>query len=83
MAKYPVRVKIRKRGAVALMNSPEMQAILREQSRAVASRAGEGFFSSVQQGKTRAHGRVRAATKEAAEKNLRENTLVKALGGGT
>ncbi|MCI7551899.1 MAG: hypothetical protein MSS97_06205 [Arcanobacterium sp.] len=74
-------MKIYKKGAIELMNSPSMQNVLREHTRDIAGRAGQGFYSSVQTGKTRAHGRVRTGTAEAAEKNQRENTLLKALGG--
>ena len=70
-------------GVREVMNSPGMQAILREQAEQVAGRAGEGFEGNVQPGKNRAHGRVYAATWEAVGHNRKHNTLLKALGGGT
>lgn len=48
----------------------------------IASAAGKGFESSVQQGKTRPHGVVKAATFKARRDNARHNTLLKALNAG-
>lgn len=77
-----VTVKHNKAGYIELMNSSQMQAILREQAEQVAARAGDGFEVSVQPGKNRAHARVNAATWEAVARNRKHNTLLKALGGG-
>lgn len=48
----------------------------------IAASAGTGFESSVQQGKTRPHGVVKAATFKARRDNARHNTLLKALNVG-
>lgn len=48
----------------------------------IASAAGKGFEPSVQQGKTRPHGVVKAATFKARRDNARHNTLLKALNVG-
>lgn len=48
----------------------------------IASAAGKGFESSVQQGKTRPHGVVKAATFKARRDNARHNVLLKALNAG-
>ncbi|MDY5132242.1 hypothetical protein [Actinotignum urinale] len=65
------------------LNSPSVQALLGEQAQKVATRAGDGFETSVRAGKNRAHGRVYAATWRAVGRNRRDNTLLKALGGGS
>lgn len=44
--------------------------------------AGKGFEASVQQGKTRPHGVVKAATFKARRDNARHNALLKALNAG-
>lgn len=48
----------------------------------IASAAGKGFESSVQQGKTRPHGVVKAVTFKARRDNARYNVLLKALEAG-
>ena len=48
----------------------------------IASAAGTGFESSVQQGKTRPHGVVKAATFKARRDTVRHNALLKALNAG-
>lgn len=48
----------------------------------IASAAGKGFEPSVQQGKTRPHGVVKATTFKARRDNARHNTLLKALNAG-
>ena len=49
---------------------------------ACAGAAGKGFEPSVQQGKTRPHGIVKAATFKARRDNARHNALLKALNAG-
>ena len=48
----------------------------------IATAAGTGFEASVQQGKTRPHGVVKAATFKARRDNARHNALLKALNAG-
>lgn len=48
----------------------------------IASAAGKGFEASVQQGKTRPHGVVKAATFKARRDTVRHNALLKALNAG-
>lgn len=48
----------------------------------IAAAAGKGFEASVQQGKTRPHGVVKAATFKARRDNARHNALLKALNAG-
>ena len=48
----------------------------------IAEAAGKGFEPSVQQGKTRPHGVVKAATFKARRDNARHHALLKALNAG-
>lgn len=48
----------------------------------IATAAGKGFEASVQQGKTRPHGVVKAATFKARRDTVRHNALLKALNAG-
>lgn len=81
MAK-PVRVRLKSGNIRALLNRGDVQALLLEHAQAIASRAGDGHSADVQAGKARAHARVSADTQRARRKNIRENTLLKAMGGG-
>lgn len=78
-----VRIKVNSSGVREYLNSPSVQALLGEKAQQVAARAGAGFESSVRAGKNRAHGRVYAATWQAVGRNRRDNSLLKALGGGS
>ena len=69
------------KGVQELLKSPEMQNILREDVRAIAGRAGDGYFSDVKVHKKRAVGRAYPGTAEARHDNYENNTLLKAIGG--
>ena len=77
-----VKFKINSAGLVELMKSSQMQAVLAEYGSEIASNAGTGYsFNQVQSG-DRAKAFVHAVTKEAIKDNLKNNTLLKAVGGG-
>ena len=67
-------------GLNELMKGSEMQAVLTEAGNAVASAAGSGYGVRTHVASFVAITNVYPETKEAAEKNYDENTLVKALG---
>jgi len=67
-------------GLNELMKSSEMQTALTEAGNAVASAAGSGYGVRTHVADWVAITNVFPETKEAAEKNLEDNTLVKALG---
>lgn len=48
----------------------------------ITEAAGAGFGASVQQGKTRPHGVVKAVTAKGRIRNARSNVLLKAMGAG-
>lgn len=70
-------------GVAELMRSDAMQAVLQDYARNVQGRAGSGYGISTHVGKTRANCSVYAATGEARRDNSQNNTLLKALGGGS
>ena len=78
-----VRVKMLSAGAVALMNSAEMQAILLEHGQGVADRAGAGFVADVQPGRGRAHAMVKSTDYQSMRAQAKDNVLLKAIGGGS
>ena len=67
-------------GLNELMKSGEMQAHLQQAGQAVASAAGGDCGVRVHQASFVAIANVYPDSKEAAEKNYKENTLLKALG---
>ena len=76
-----VKVELNSAGIQELLKSSEIQSTCMEQAKAVARRAGDGFAVDSYVGKTRVNAMVFADTAEANKRNLRENTLLKALGG--
>lgn len=79
MAKDKPKFYINRAGGRALMQSTEMQNLLRELASGVQGRAGSGFESEIYVAGTRAVATVSAATREAYRDNLQNNTLSKAL----
>lgn len=71
-------------GVSELLKSKEMTDIIKNQSINVQNRAGSSsdFEVVVKKGKKRTYSKIQAKTKKAIRKNLKENTLVKALFGG-
>lgn len=69
-----------------LRHSPQVRSLVDSTAAQIASRAGSGFEWSSRQGARNPSGRWRAivypATFSARAKNARDNTLVRALGGG-
>lgn len=69
------------KGVVALMKSEEMKELLGSFGKRVASSAGDGYESSPINSSDRSKVFVYADTSEAKQDNLKNNTLLKALGG--
>lgn len=75
-----VTIKLNIPGLRQLRNDPGVMAELQKQANSIAQRAGEGFVADkVTKGSTRARCRVHADTAEAYYKNLKHNTLAKAI----
>lgn len=75
------KFKLNGAGVRELLQSGEMQSILSEYAASTASRAGDGYASSVHMGQKRAYANVYPDTHDAYTENLENNTLLKALGG--
>lgn len=74
-----VKFKLNYEGVSQLMKSPEMQGVLIDYANKIQSRAGDGY--SVHVGPRRANVSVRTETDAAAQDNLDNNTLLKAVRG--
>lgn len=82
MAKSKVKFELNKAGVVQLLQSDEMEAALNTYGLQVASRAGDGYGHITVPSEDRVKCFVRARTKKARRDNMKNNTLLKALGGG-
>ena len=70
-------------GVGALLKSPEMASVCESYARDVQARAGAGYEVDTYVGRTRVNASVHAETDEARRDNFDNNTLLKALGGGS
>ena len=66
-------------GVRALMQSEEMQGILKEKANNALNSLGEGYKSDTYVGKTRANVMVYADTYQAKSDNLKNNSILKAV----
>ena len=83
MSKKNVRVEISTAGARALMTSPRMIAVLEAKADRALQALPGGYDKDVYpSGKTRANVAVYAKTFSARRDNARNNSLLKAIGGG-
>lgn len=74
------RVELNSAGVLELLKSAEMAAICQSYAGSVAQRAGTGYEVSTYTGRTRVNASVRCATDDAWRDNLKNNTLIKAVG---
>lgn len=74
------RVELNSDGVRELLQSSEMAGICRSLAEGIAGRAGTGYEVTTYTGKTRVNASVHAATEEARKDNLKNNTLLKAVG---
>ena len=77
-----IHVELNEKEVRNMMRSSEMMAICREYAAGIASEAGAGYGVSTYVGKTRVNASAYAETEKAHRDNLKNNTLLKALGGG-
>lgn len=78
-----IKIELNSAGIREMLKSePVRQACMQEASR-IASRAGDGYVSESRSYPERSGAAVYPNTPKAAMDNLRNNTLLKAMGGGT
>ena len=74
-----LRVELNRSGVRELLKSPEMAALLQEQTDAIAGRCGDGYGTDTALMETRMIASVFTDTKEAYRDNLDNNTILRAL----
>lgn len=77
-----VRIELDPKGIEALLKSDEVQDELERRGERIAAAAGPGHEVDVWIGFDRAHVTVRTATREAAVREARDHTLLRALDAG-
>ena len=74
-----VRFELNRAGVRELLQSSEMQNIVRGYAETVQRRAGDGYEVSVYTGRNRVNASVKAETSAAYRDTVENNTLLKAL----
>lgn len=72
-----VKFELNRAGVARLLKSPEMREVIESYAGSISARAGEGY--TVKYGRTRAVAFVETETEAAAQDNLDNNTLLKAV----
>lgn len=75
-----MEIKLNSDGIQELLKSREIASVCEEQAKAVAGRAGDGYTVQQRNYQERTGYAVIAETEEAYRDNLKNNTLLKALG---
>lgn len=74
------RIELNSEGVRELLRSAEIMAVCKGHAEQIAGRAGTGYEVTTYTGKTRVNASVHAATDESYRDNLKNNTLLKAVG---
>lgn len=75
-----MKIKLLRKGVRELLKSAEMMDACQEAATGIATRAGTGFETSSYTGKNRVNISVYPSSAEARRDNLKNNTLMKAIG---
>lgn len=75
-----VRIELNSEGVRNLLRSQEVKNYCEQLANEIAARAGDGYEVTTFTGKNRANASVHAATEKALKDNLKNNTLLKAVG---
>lgn len=78
-----LKFKLNRNGVKELLQSPEMAGICESYAGEVQGRAGDGYEVTVHKGRNRVNASVHAVTNKAVHDCFENNTLLKAIGGGS
>lgn len=73
------KFKLNRSGVRALLQSDEMQAVLKEKASEISRRAGAGYEQDIHVGKNRANAMIWPESHAAKRDNMKNNTLLKAV----
>lgn len=74
-----MQFKLNRAGVRQLMQSEEMQAVLKDKANESLNRLGAGYESDIYVGKNRANAMVYADSIRAKRENANDNTILKAV----
>lgn len=74
-----LKIKLNREGVRQMLQSEEMQNLLRERAETALASLGEGYEVTTRVGKNRANASIKAATYKARKDNLKNNSILKAL----
>ena len=83
MAKKGVKVVLNRAGVRELLRSAEMMQICEEHANRALASLGSGYEVTTHTGKNRVNAEIRATSRKTLIDNAHNNTILKALGGGT
>lgn len=75
-----VEIKLNQEGVRELMQSREMMAACEGYARKAAGMLGDGYEVTTHVGKTRVNAEVAAVSFKAKRENMKDNTILKAIG---
>ena len=73
------KFELNRKGVSELLKGQEIQKILTEKASEIKNRAGDGYGQDVKVGKSRANAMVYPNSAESYFRNLKHNTLLKAI----
>lgn len=74
-----LKIKLNRDGVRQMLQSEEMQSLLRERAETALTSLGEGYEVTTHVGKNRANASIKAITYKAKKDNLKNNSILKAL----
>lgn len=76
-----VKVVLNEAGVRQYLKSDEMKAACEARANAARAKLGEGYEVTSMSGETRCNASIKAVSKEARRENIKNNTILKAVGG--
>lgn len=76
-----VKIELNRDGVRDLLKSDEMMAVCSEHASRILQNCGDGFEMDTHVGRNRVNAMVYASTVEAVRKNMKHNTILKAVKG--
>lgn len=78
-----LKIELNSKGIIELLKSSEIEDVLKEHADGVQQRAGEGFHIETAKSKERTIVKIKPSSAHAYYSNLKNDTLTKALMGGS
>lgn len=80
MSKTKVRIVLNRSGVKELLKSDAIMQVCKDYAYSAQASLGDGYEVSYRAGKNRANAQIKAVSRKAKLQNLRNNSILKALG---